>query len=101
MAAPKLSDAELAAALRELPGWSLREGQLEKAYEHPTFPEAIVFVNAVAHLAELANHHPDVDIRYSTITLRLTTHDSGGITAKDVALAKEVESARSRMGARA
>jgi 4a-hydroxytetrahydrobiopterin dehydratase len=101
VAAPKLSDAELAAALSELPGWSLREGQLEKTYEHPTFPEAIVFVNAVAHLAELANHHPDVDIRYSKITLRLTTHDSGGITAKDVALAKEVEAARSRMGARA
>src|SRR5512140_3073278 len=101
MAAPKLSDAELKAALAGLPGWSVREGQLEKTYEHPTFPEAIVFVNAVAHLAELANHHPDVDIRYSKITLRLTTHDSGGITAKDVALAKEVEAARSRMGARA
>jgi 4a-hydroxytetrahydrobiopterin dehydratase len=71
---------------------------LQKTYKHATFPEAIVFVNAVAHLAELANHHPDVDIRYSNITLRLTTHDSGGITAKDVALAKEVEEARKKMG---
>ncbi|MGE5177797.1 MAG: 4a-hydroxytetrahydrobiopterin dehydratase [Bacteroidota bacterium] len=97
MASPKLSDAEIKTALGGLPGWSVREGQLEKTYEHPTFPEAIIFVNAVAHLAELANHHPDVDIRYSKITLRLTTHDSGGITAKDVALAKEVETARSRM----
>ena len=53
-------------------------------------------MNAVA-LAELANHHPDVDIRYSKITLRLVTHDSGGITSKDVKLAKEIEAARGRM----
>jgi 4a-hydroxytetrahydrobiopterin dehydratase len=96
--APKLTDAEIQSALRELQGWKLEGGMLEKTYENPTFPEAIVFVNAVAHLAELANHHPDVDIRYSKITLRLVTHDSGGITAKDVALAKEVEAARSKMG---
>jgi 4a-hydroxytetrahydrobiopterin dehydratase len=98
VAAPKLSDPELKGALAELPGWMLEAGMLQKTYKHATFPEAIVFVNAVAHLAELANHHPDVDIRYSNITLRLVTHDSGGITAKDVALAKEVEAARKKMG---
>jgi 4a-hydroxytetrahydrobiopterin dehydratase len=96
--APKLTDSEVQAALRELPDWKLANGMLEKTYEHPTFPEAIVFVNVVAHLAELANHHPDVDIRYSKITLRLVTHDSGGITAKDVDLAKRVEEARARAG---
>jgi len=96
--APKLSDQELTAALAELSGWKLEAGMLQKTYKHATFPEAIVFVNAVAHLAELANHHPDVDIRYPNITLRLVTHDSGGITAKDVALAKEVEAARKKMG---
>jgi len=95
---PKLTDAEIKSALEALPGWSLADGMLAKTYKHPSFPEAIVFVNAVAHLAELANHHPDVDIRYSNITLRLVTHDSGGITASDVALAKEVEAARVRMG---
>jgi 4a-hydroxytetrahydrobiopterin dehydratase len=99
--APKLTDAEIREALAALPGWSLADGMLVKTYEHPTFPEAIVFVNAVAHLAEIANHHPDVDIRYSKITLRLVTHDSGGITAKDVALAKEVEAARARLAPRA
>lgn len=98
MPAKKLSDAEIQAALRDLPGWTLEKGMLQKSYKHATFPEAIVFVSAVAQLAELANHHPDTDIRYSTITLRLTTHDSGGITAKDVALAKEVEGARRKMG---
>ncbi len=95
--APKLTDAEIQSALRELPGWSLTDGMLVKTYENPTFPEAIVFVNVVAHLAEIANHHPDIDIRYSKITLRLVTHDSGGITAKDVALAKEVEAARAKL----
>lgn len=99
MASPKLNDAEQQAGLSALPGWSIEAGMLVKTYAHPTFPEAIVFVNAVAHLAELANHHPDVDIRYTNVTLRLTTHDSGGITARDVALAKEVEAARRRMGA--
>jgi 4a-hydroxytetrahydrobiopterin dehydratase len=98
MPTPKLSDPDISAALAELPGWKLEVGMLQKTYKHETFPEAIVFVNAVAHLAELANHHPDVDIRYSNITLRLTTHDSGGITAKDVALAKEVEAVRKKMG---
>ena len=95
--APKLTDSEIQAALRELPDWKLEGGMIQKTYENPTFPEAIVFVNAVAHLAELANHHPDIDIRYSKITLRLVTHDSGGITAKDVALAKEVEAARAKL----
>ena len=95
--ATKLTDAELKQALAELPGWSLENGMIVKKYAHNSFPEAIVFVNAVAHLAELANHHPDIDIRYSKITLRLVTHDSGGITAKDVALAKEVEAARAKL----
>jgi 4a-hydroxytetrahydrobiopterin dehydratase len=69
-----------------------------KTFPHASFPEAIIFVNAVAHLAELANHHPDIDIRYSDITLSLVTHDDGGITSKDVALAKEVEAARRKVG---
>ncbi|HEX7078056.1 MAG TPA: 4a-hydroxytetrahydrobiopterin dehydratase [Candidatus Eisenbacteria bacterium] len=94
--ADKLTDAELTKALAALPGWERKNGMLVKTYAHATFPEAIVFVNAVAHLAELLNHHPDVDIRYSNITLSLTTHDSGGITAKDVTLAQQVESIRKR-----
>ena len=91
---PKLSEAELAKELTSLPGWKVTDGMLRKQFAHPSFPEAIVFVNAVAQLAEAANHHPDVDIRYSNITLGLVTHDSGGITEKDVALARQVEAAR-------
>jgi 4a-hydroxytetrahydrobiopterin dehydratase len=71
---------------------------LRKKFAHPSFPEAVVFVNAVAQLAEVANHHPDVDIRYSDITLSLVTHDAGGITEKDVALARQVEEARRKAG---
>ena len=87
----KLTQAEIDDALRGLPGWSIRNGMLIKTYKHQTFPEAIVFVNAVAHLAELANHHPDIDIRYTNITLSLVTHDQGGLTGRDVDLARQVE----------
>jgi 4a-hydroxytetrahydrobiopterin dehydratase len=97
-AVARLGDAELARILPTLPGWSLVGGTLKKTFAHATFPEAIVFVNAVAQLAEVANHHPDVDIRYSDITLSLVTHDAGGITAKDVALARDVEEVRRKAG---
>jgi 4a-hydroxytetrahydrobiopterin dehydratase len=95
---PKLPQAELDKALHELPGWSVKDGAITKTFKHESFAEAIVFVNAVAHLAELADHHPDIDIRYSNITLALVTHDQGGITAKDVNLAREIEDIRRRAG---
>jgi 4a-hydroxytetrahydrobiopterin dehydratase len=90
----KLAQAEIEDALRGLPGWSIRNGMLVKTYPHESFPEAIVFVNAVAHLAELANHHPDIDVRYTNITLSLITHDQGGLTQRDVDLARRVEEIR-------
>lgn len=91
-----LAQAEIEEALRGLPGWSVRNGMLVKTYPHESFPEAIVFVNAVAHLAELANHHPDIDVRYTNITLSLVTHDQGGITGSDVNLARRVEEIRKK-----
>ncbi|HYQ96516.1 MAG TPA: 4a-hydroxytetrahydrobiopterin dehydratase [Candidatus Eisenbacteria bacterium] len=95
---PKLSQAELDRELRDLPGWTVKDGAVMKTFKHDTFPEAVVFVNAVAHLAELANHHPDIDIRYSNITLALVTHDQGGITDKDVKLARRIEEIRKKAG---
>jgi 4a-hydroxytetrahydrobiopterin dehydratase len=95
----RLSEDAIRRELVTLPGWAHEGGMLRKAFAHPSFPEAIVFVNAVAQLAEVANHHPDIDIRYSNITLALVTHDQGGITDKDVALARAVEDARKRAGA--
>jgi 4a-hydroxytetrahydrobiopterin dehydratase len=95
---PKLSQADLDKALRDLPGWAVKDNAMIRTFKHDSFAEAIVFVNAVAHLAELANHHPDIDIRYSNITATLTTHDQGGITEKDVALARSIEETRRRAG---
>ena len=96
-----LNRAEIEAALRDLPGWSVRDGMLVKTYPHALFPEAIVFVNAVAHLAELANHHPDVDIRYTDVTVSLVTHDQGGLTSRDVSLARQIEGLRKQTAAKA
>jgi 4a-hydroxytetrahydrobiopterin dehydratase len=94
----KLSGDEVKRAMADLPGWGVKEDALVKTYKHESFAEAIVFVNAVAHLAELANHHPDVDIRYSTIHVATTTHDQGGITEKDVALARSIDELRRKAG---
>lgn len=96
---PKLPQAELTKALRTLAGWSVKDDAITKTFKHESFAEAIVFVNAVAHLAELANHHPDVDIRYTNITIALSTHDQGGITEKDVGLAQSIEEIRRKAGA--
>ena len=94
----KLSESEIREAIQELSGWVDQDGRLTKTFTHSSFPEAIVFVNAVAHIAELANHHPDIDVRYSNITLSLVTHDEGGITPRDVAVARQVEAIRRKAG---
>ncbi len=91
MAAPVLSDIEIQRALGKLPGWSRRAGMIAKTYTMPTFPDGIAFVNRIAVAAETAAHHPDIDIRYTRITIALSTHDSGGLTHKDVELAGVIE----------
>jgi 4a-hydroxytetrahydrobiopterin dehydratase len=75
---------------RALP-WALRDGALERVVEHRDFATALAFVDAVGWLAEVADHHPDVDIRWGTVTLRLVTHSAGGITSRDLDLAAAVE----------
>ena len=62
-----------------------------KTYQFPTFPEGIAFVGRVAKLAETAGHHPDIDIRYTKIICSLSTHDRGGITQKDLDLARAMD----------
>ena len=86
-----LSDAELQEALAGLPGWAREGDVIVKTYELPTFPAAIELVRQIADRAEAANHHPDLDIRYRKLRVALSTHDEGGITEKDVALATEIE----------
>jgi len=88
---PKLSEDEVAKGLASVPGWK-RDGEwLERRYEFPTFPAAIAFVNRVADAAEALDHHPDIAISYTKVTLRVSTHDAGGLTANDFALAARID----------
>jgi 4a-hydroxytetrahydrobiopterin dehydratase len=88
-----LSDIAIQRELGTLTGWSRRGEVLTRTYQFRNFTQAMEFVNRVAGLAESANHHPDIDIRYSKVTLTLSTHDAGGITSNDVALARAIDSA--------
>lgn len=85
-----ISEAELEQALSTL-DWQIADGQLSKVVRRKDFAEALAFVNAVGALAEEANHHPDIDIRWNTVTLALMTHSQGGITDTDVALAHAID----------
>jgi len=87
-----LSDIEIQRELGSLPGWARRADVLTRQYSFRNFSESMAFVNKVADSAEAANHHPDIDIRYSKVTLTLSTHDSGGITQKDIDLARAIDS---------
>lgn len=95
MAAPVLSDIEIQRALGQLPGWSRRTNVISKTFTLPTFPAGIAFIRRIADAAEAAQHHPDIDIRYTKITIALSTHDSGGLTQKDIDLAKAIEGMQS------
>lgn len=89
----RLSDLEIQRALGNLPGWARRGDVLTKTFTFQRFLDGIDFVVRVAHQAEAANHHPDIDIRYNKVTCTLSTHDAGGITEKDLQLAKDIERA--------
>ena len=79
-----LTDAETQAALASLPGWTKSGIAIERKYEFKDFVEAIKFVNKIADAAEAAGHHPD------KVTLQLTSHDSGGVTQRDVKMAGKI-----------
>ena len=85
-----LDDGAVSAALRDL-DWSREGDTLVKVAKRDKFAGALAYVNAVGALAEAANHHPDIDIRWDTVTLHLTTHDSGGLTRKDLELAEAID----------
>jgi 4a-hydroxytetrahydrobiopterin dehydratase len=77
-----------------LTGWIQLGDKIKKKFEFKDFVQAMGFINSIALLAERANHHPDIDIRWNKVQLVLSTHSEGGITQKDIALAKEIESFR-------
>jgi len=89
--APPLSDIEIHRGLNAMDGWSRRGNAMVKSFDFPTFAAAMAWVNRVAAAAEAANHHPDLDIRFRQVNVRLTTHDAGGITALDLALARAMD----------
>jgi len=87
---PLLTETEIQGRLAGVPGWQRRGQELRRSFSFPDFGAAMAFVNRVAGLAEAANHHPDIDIRYSKVTLVLSTHDAGGLTERDFALAESI-----------
>jgi 4a-hydroxytetrahydrobiopterin dehydratase len=82
-----LDQAAIDAALAGLDGWTGGPDGITRTAELPSFPAAIEVVDRVAAAAEEADHHPDIDIRWRTLTFALSTHSAGGVTAKDTALA--------------
>jgi 4a-hydroxytetrahydrobiopterin dehydratase len=87
----KLTPKEIKAALPSVSRWQKKGSMIRRTFVFKDFPAAVKFVNAVARLAEKAWHHPDFDIRWNKVTLALTTHDEGGLTQKDFALAKKFD----------
>ena len=81
---------QLAEGLATLPAWSGDVSGIERAVKAPSFLDGIRLVDAVADAAEAADHHPDIDIRYTDITFRLSTHSAGGVTEKDLELAARI-----------
>lgn len=86
-----LSNEQLHAAMAEHPHWEVRDGRLVRSVQAESFPAGIRLVVAVAERAESAQHHPDIDIRYNTLTFALITHSAGGITDKDVEMAAAID----------
>lgn len=86
-----LSKQQLREELINLPRWEIHTLTIQRNFEFPDFKQAMQFVNKIADAAEAANHHPDIDIRYNKVTMALTSHDSGGVTRRDVRMAKKID----------
>jgi 4a-hydroxytetrahydrobiopterin dehydratase len=86
------TEAQIATRLQhELPRWSFTNGHIERVFKTAGWKASLMAVNAVGHLAEAAWHHPDLAVSYASVTVRLMTHDAGGITDKDFELARKIE----------
>ncbi len=93
-----MTDDQVTEALRGLPSWSAQENSLMRIVELKSFAQAIQVVNRVAEIAENDDHHPDIDIRWRTLTFRVSTHSKGGITALDITLATEIDGVVDALG---
>ena len=86
-----LSESEISARLSSLPGWERSGDAIRRQYRFDGFRAAMEFVNQVARLADEADHHPEILIEYSRVTLTLTTHDAGGLSERDFGLAARID----------
>jgi 4a-hydroxytetrahydrobiopterin dehydratase len=87
-----LPESEIKAQLAEVRGWERDGNVIRRRYPLPSFADAIAFVSRVALIAEKQDHHPDILIQYSNVTLTLSSHDAGGLTERDFRLAKSIDS---------
>ena len=85
-----LTQTEIEQELAALTGWTQKDNEITRTFTLPSFPAALAFASAVGHLAERADHHPDILIQYRKVTLTLSTHSAGGLTEKDFDLATEI-----------
>jgi 4a-hydroxytetrahydrobiopterin dehydratase len=88
---PLLSNEQISSELSHVKGWRLSGKEITRTFELPDFVRAMGFVQSVALLAEKADHHPDIDIRWNKVTLTLSTHSAGGLTEKDFRLATSID----------
>jgi len=86
-----LSEDEIDAGLGGLDGWQAKDGKLTRRYEFTNFAESLTFVNKVGEIAEAADHHPDITFGWGYAVIETTTHDRGGVTDVDVALAEKID----------
>lgn len=89
---PTIPEQDVVSRLQaELPGWTLESGSLRRAFRTDGWPTTVMLFNAIAFVSEAADHHPEMDVAWEAIRVRLMTHDSNGITERDFALAGEIE----------
>ena len=85
-----LTETQISAELAELPAWTHDGNEITTTTVRKDFRDSLLYLGAVAYLAEKANHHPDVAISWNRVTLTLSTHSAGGLTANDFALARQI-----------
>ena len=90
-----VSDADARAKIADLAGWSVESGWLRRTYKTDGWPTTLMLVNAIGFVAEAADHHPDLLVKWGSVQVGLQTHTAGGITGKDLELARLIEAAAS------
>jgi 4a-hydroxytetrahydrobiopterin dehydratase len=88
---PTFDQAQIEQKLKDLPGWYYEDGWIRRVYKTDGWPTTLMLVNAIGFLAEAAYHHPDLSVTWGRITVKLQNHAAGGITEKDLELAREIE----------